>query len=421
MAKRKVQPHLVVADEKGDIYDHPELLMVCRRGREVTLPRPDELIPLPEESELFLLPGRHAVGYDPETGQLEAMDEVAVAGFASPGHTLAGLAAYQTAPRAPRLPLFAYGAVGFADDRFWIMARKVDDDPRQIFTKIPRAKIESGAKSLLRDYPDNRLLRHLSVCALTFSCPAARNLALGRYECPLPTSRTCNASCLGCLSEQPADAGFPATQDRIAFRPTPEEIAEVMRVHESRAKRPIYSFGQGCEGEPLTEAETIAAAIRLFREGGGTGTININTNASLPQTIEPLAAAGLDAIRVSLNAADERLYDPYYRPKGYTLADVEETARRAKQAGLFVSINHLFFPGVNDTESQLEAMAGFIERTRADFVQMRNLNLDPELYLDLIGETDLGPCMGLRNFMKRLKKVCPWIEYGYFNPYLGEK
>jgi hypothetical protein len=31
-----------------------------------------------------------------------------------------------------------------------------------------------------------------------------------------------------------------------------------------------------------------------------------------------------------------------------------------------------------------------------------------------------SPVMGLKNFMKRIKKNCPWIGFGYFNPYLGE-
>jgi hypothetical protein len=29
--------------------------------------------------------------------------------------------------------------------------------------------------------------------------------------------------------------------------------------------------------------------------------------------------------------------------------------------------------------------------------------------------------MGLANFKKRLKKACPWLEFGYFNPYLGDR
>ena len=48
-----VVPHMVMADAQGNIFDDPDLLMVCRRGGEWGLPRPDELMPLPEESELW--------------------------------------------------------------------------------------------------------------------------------------------------------------------------------------------------------------------------------------------------------------------------------------------------------------------------------------------------------------------------------
>ena len=89
----------------------------------------------------------------------------------------------------------------------------------------------------------------------------------------------------------------------------------------------------------------------------------------------------------------------------------------AGEHGLFVSINYLFFPGVNDTESELAALTDLVSRTRPNYVQMRNLSLDPELYLACVGEPT-EPSMGLANFMKRLKKACPWINYGYFNPYL---
>lgn len=61
-----IQPHLVVADAEGNIYDDPDLLMVCRKGAEWCLPRPDELMPLPPESELFLLPGAALWGLTPK-------------------------------------------------------------------------------------------------------------------------------------------------------------------------------------------------------------------------------------------------------------------------------------------------------------------------------------------------------------------
>ena len=416
-SSKKIQPVMVFADEGGNIYDHPDLLMLVRRGRELTLPRPDELIPLPQGSDLYLLPGRHALGLDPQSGKAEALEERAVAAFVCPSYTLSATAAYFKDEGAPKLPLFAYGAIGFAGDRFWVAATQVDKDRRQVFTQVAPERITKGAQDLLKRYPENRLIGHLARCALTFCCPAAKNLALGRFEAPLPTSMACNARCYGCISHQPLESGFPASQNRIDFKPTVREIVEIMHLHSKRAKNPVLSFGQGCEGEPLTEAPLLTEAIARFRIEGGRGTVNVNTNASLPDTIPALAKAGLDSIRVSMNSAREAVYNCYYRPHGYTFADVCRTIATARAHEIFVSLNYLFFPGVNDTESELAALTDLVTQTKPNYIQMRNLSLDPELYLGCVGEPT-EPSMGLGNFMKRLKKACPWINYGYFNPYL---
>ena len=423
MTKRKPpEPHLLVADAQGNILEEPDLLMLCRRGEELGTPRPDELVILPEESEVFLMPGRRALGLDPETGEVEVLDELAVAAFVAPGHTVAGISAYATEPGAPVLPLLSYAAVGYAEGKFWAAARRVDQDTRQVFTHIDPQRIRDGAHRLMKKFPDNRLVRHLAGCALNYGCPAAKNLALGRFEAPLPTARTCNARCLGCISLQPEDSGFPAPQCRIAFTPTPEEIVEVMLEHGRKEKKqPVYSFGQGCEGEPLTGWKNLRDAVALFRERGGKGTVNLNTNASMPEALPELAKAGLDSIRVSLNSARQGPYEAYYRPQGYGFEDVLKSIAAAKEAGLFVSLNLLYFPGFTDTEAELAALTELAEATRLDFIQLRNLNLDPELYLDLVRPFDPGPSMGLGNFRKRLKKSCPRLRFGYFNPYLADR
>lgn len=420
MSAEKPRPKLVFADPNGDIYDHPELEMLCRRGDQLGTPRPDELIPLPPESELFLLPGRSALGFDPESGQVEEMEELAVAAFVAPGHTLSAVTAYAKRDTAPILPLFAYGAVGMIGDTFYVCAKRVDQDPRQVFTGVPQKRITQGAKALMARFPKNRMVSHLAGCALTYCCPAARNLALGRFEAPLPTSRSCNARCVGCLSLQPQDSGFPSTQNRIAFKPTAGEVAEVMLAHSEREERPILSFGQGCEGEPLTEAALLAESARLYRERGGAGTVNVNTNGSLPDVVEELQSAGFDSMRVSMVSARPALYEAYTRPQGYTFTQVAETVARAKACGLFVSINFLYHPGASDTEEELEALGSLMERTKADFIQLRNLNLDPDLYAGIVEGSGVGfgASMGLANFMKRLRKRCPWVKYGYFNPWL---
>ena len=347
------------------------------------------------------------------------LDEWAVAAFISPAHTLTAHTAYLSDANAPTLPLFAYGALGFARGRFYVAAKKVDEDPRQIFTGIAQQTVEKAAFKLARAYPDNRLVQHLMhKCVLTYACPAARNLALGRYEAPLPVSRACNARCVGCISQQSEDSPISVTpQCRLVFTPSAEEIVEVMEHHAKNERNaPIFSFGQGCEGEPLTEAALLKDAIALFRSRGGTGTVNLNSNASDPAAVADLAAAGLTSLRVSLNSAREEAYNRYYRPVNYTLADVRASIAAAKAAGIFVSLNLLYFPGITDTEAELAALVEIITAHKVDFIQLRNLNIDPEMYLALMAGLDVEPSMGLANFRKRLRKDCPWLNFGYFNP-----
>jgi hypothetical protein len=52
---------------------------------------------------------------------------------------------------------------------------------------------------------------------------------------------------------------------------------------------------------------------------------------------------------------------------------------------------------VNDVESELEALTELVSATRPDYIQMRNLSLDPELYLACVGDPT-EPSMGPREF-----------------------
>lgn len=418
-----ISPSLVMADVAGNIYDDPRLQMLCSRAGKWSLPKQGELIPLPAESELFLLPGRRAVGMNPRTGEHEFTDGCAVAAFAAPGHTLSATPAYEAEAGAPMLPLFAYGAVGYAKGKFWISASKVDSDPRQQFSGIRPGRMEKEARNLLKCYPENRLVDHIiNNCVRRYACPAARNFALGRYEAPLPTSRSCNAGCLGCISAQKQDSPIKTTpQCRLAFTPSVAEIVEVMRIHERREKkRPVYSFGQGCEGDPLANANLLVESIREFRLGGGHGTVNCNTNASRPQAVARLAEAGLTSLRVSLNSAIERLYNAYYRPCGYSFADIRQSIKEARDRGVFVSLNLLYFPGVTDTPSEIDALAALCASLDVNMIQLRNLNIDPDWYVAQM-PIEPEPALGLAGFMKQMRQRCPCLRFGYFNPWLGDK
>ncbi len=422
-------PSCVFANRQGEIMDFPGLGMAGRSGRELERPALSDLIPLPEGSELFVLPDRFPVGLDSASKRPVTLDcnpfapsekAQAIAAFMAPAHTAIYTAAFTRANTeiAP-LPLFAYTAVGWAEGRFWVAAFRSDPDERQDSRHFQADKITQNAKKQLRAFPKNRLIQHLGKCCLTYGCPAARNYFLHRWEAPLPTSPVCNARCLGCISLQPLGS-CPSTQERITFVPTAQEIVEVAVPHIRKALGPVVSFGQGCEGEPLLQAKTIASAIRLIRKDTAKGTINLNSNASLPVEVERLAAIGLDSLRVSMNSARKIHYERYYRPQGYDFTDVLSSIAVMKKAGRFVSLNYFILPGLSDDPEEFSALCGLIEAYRPDMLQLRNLNMDPDWYLDAVAPDQVSMPMGIRRWRGELIRRFPHLRLGYYNPYLGE-
>ncbi|MCI5149780.1 MAG: radical SAM protein [Candidatus Electrothrix sp. MAN1_4] len=385
-----------------------------------------ELIELPEGSELFVLPGRLPVGIESDTSEPALLDcdpytgeqgISAVAAFMAPAHTAIYTAAYQSLEKAPLLPLFAYTAVGWMDGKFWVAAFRSDQDIRQDATEFDQELINKRTAQRLKQHQDNRLIQHLGKCCLTYGCPAARNYFLSRWEAPLPSSPQCNADCVGCISLQPSGC-CPSTQDRIRFTPTAREIAEIAIPHLENAPRPVVSFGQGCEGEPLLQAPILEKSIQLIRQQTNKGTINLNTNASLPDAVEKLAAAGLDSIRVSMNSARPALHQRYYRPSGFSLQDVRCSIEVMKAAGKHVSLNYFILPGFTDDPEEYAALCELIASTGPDRIQLRNLNMDPEQYIKAVQHAPKKPPMGMLHWLKNLQEEFPALQFGYFNPYL---
>jgi len=415
---------LLVADQDGNIFEHPDLEMVGQSGDSFEPVDTSELTLVPEGTKLFYLPGSMAVGWNPKERQLEVEPELrAVTAMLQAGYTRSHLPAADYPEGPPEyggheyLPLWAYAAVGWLDGDVVASAFRVDPmthsetchyDDREIAPRV-KAKVDSN--------PGNRLIKHLSRCALEYHCFAAKNFFMERWEAPLPTATSCNARCVGCISLQPADC-CPAAQERITFVPTVEELCGVAVGHLERVERAIVSFGQGCEGEPLLQSETIAAAVSAFRRETEKGTIHLNTNGSLPERLVEVARSGLDSVRISMNSPLEATYNAYYRPKGYRHADVVESISRAVDEGLVTTLNLLVFPGVTDLEGELEALESLVAKTGLHMVHFRNLSIDPRMYLEALPENffeEGGAPIGMKAAAKRLKRRFPNLDIGYFN------
>ncbi len=411
-------PYLLYSDGKGNIFEDTSLYAVGRTGWDAVPIEADEWIELPDGGSLYELPGRRGVGIDVETGDMRLCEKGwAVAAFIPPAHTGFFLAAYETMPDAPTLPLFCYTATGWWNDKFFVPATRIEADIRQDCEGYDQKKVESGVSQLLKTYPHNRLVKHLGEnCALTYQCPAARNYFLGRWECPVPSSPACNANCVGCISLQPDEEEIVSTQDRLQFKPTVEEIVEFTVPHLMEAPFPIISFGQGCEGEPLLMWETLVPAIKEIRKHTKRGSININTNGSDPKAVRKLCEAGLDSIRVSTNSARREIYMPYYRPNNYQFEDIMESLKVVTEFGGWTSINYFVFPGMTDSEAEYEALRKLIRETGLKMIQWRNFNIDPDWYLGKIGVVETGECFGVKQLQEMIREEFPDLQFGYFNP-----
>lgn len=417
-------PKMVYADLKRNIFDHAELCMAGMNGAAAVLPDDVELIPLPDDSKLFTMPGMPPIAWDSRKKNFTTVAELregkrnqriqAVAAFMAPGYLRTLLPACDYSSKTVQLPLWSYTAVGWDEERdcFVVAATKVDSNSTWNPVNFDDRTLDPLVRRMLKDMPDNRLLEQLSRCAVDYHCFAAKNLFYRRWEAPLPTSPICNSACLGCISLQASEC-CPSNHDRISFVPTPDELCQVALPHLEQADQAIVSYGQGCEGDPILQADTIAEATLRMKKTTSRGTVNFNSNGSIPERVQLLCDAGMDSFRFSMNSLREDLYNRYYRPKGYHFADVLRSVKISKQAGRFTSINYLVSPGVSDAPAEVEALLAFVAETGLDMIQMRNLSIDPEYYNREMGV--LGKGIGMYRLLQRLKKEFPRLQFGYYN------
>jgi pyruvate-formate lyase-activating enzyme len=415
-------PRAVVADAQGRIFDHPYLALLAWDGEVWRQPLADELIPLPKGSDLFVLPGRVPYAVDPDADEPVPVEGDAdtgalqtVAAFVAPAYLRLLHPAFDTQEGAPDLPLYAYSAVGWQNGRFVVPAVRVDADKRQDPYRFEIAEVERGVHQIRSAHPDNAAIRHVEHCALVYHCRAAQNFFLGRWEAPMPAASTCNAACVGCISDQ-TGSSFEANHDRMKVPATAADLVELACLHLERVPNGVVSFGQGCEGEPLMQWRVLLDTVAGIRARTPAGVVNLNSNASLPGKVAQLAEAGLDSIRISLNSARPELYRAYYQPKGYDFHHVLQSAKEMTARGRYVSLNYFVFPGVSDTRAEIEALCAFIAEGGVDLIQLRNLNIDPELYLRVLPEGAVDQPVGVLAMVHELRRRFPKLRFGYFNP-----
>jgi pyruvate-formate lyase-activating enzyme len=89
-----------------------------------------------------------------------------------------------------------------------------------------------------------------------------------------------------------------------------------------------------------------------------------------------------------------------------------------KKRGKFVSLNYFIFPGFTDDSDEFQAFCTLIGDYKPDFIQLRNMNMDPDWYIEAIELTTGRKSMGIQTWLSKIKKNFPNLQFGYFNPAL---
>src|SRR6266436_5793395 len=406
-------PYLIYCTPDGEIREEPRLQALSFGDRPLDAA---DLIALPDGVTLSMMPDRLAVGQK-RNGEYQVISPTrgwAAAALLPIGYTRTLLPAYEKVPGTEPLPFFGYCAVAGMRGQLYAAALRTDDPRKWHPGAFNRHTLTRLVHEKQAAYPQNRIVAQHAHCALDYSCPTASNLFFGRWEMAIAVSPGCNARCIGCISKQ-EEEDLISPQDRLTFIPSVEEIVEVAVPHLEQAEEAIVSFGQGCEGEPLLQWRRIEQAIRAIRARTTRGGISMNTNASNPRWLQRLYDAGLDAIRASTISGHKETYTAYYRPIGYSFEDVKESLKRARDAGVYSSINLLCFPGMIDREREVEALLAFVKETGLRLIQLRNLNIDPEVLLPRMPALDsMGKPLGMRRMIEVIKREAPGVEIGNF-------
>lgn len=82
---------------------------------------------------------------------------------------------------------------------------------------------------------------------------------------------------------------------------------------------------------------------------------------------------------------------------------------------MYSSINLLSFPGTIDREREVEALLSFVKETGLQLIQLRNLNIDPEVLLPRMPVLEsMGKALGMRTMIEIIKRELPEVEIGNF-------
>ena len=157
----------------------------------------------------------------------------------------------------------------------------------------------------------------------------------------------CNFRCTFCQNHEISQ--LPRESGEVMGRPTPPEEIASMAVR-AGAKTISYTYT-----EPTIYFE-YAYDIALLAHEKGIGNVFVTNGYMTPDALDTIGSR-LDAANVDLKSFQDDFYKVYC---GARLQPVLDSLVKLKSLGVWVEITTLLIPGLNDSDGELNQIAGFI-------------------------------------------------------------
>ncbi len=176
----------------------------------------------------------------------------------------------------------------------------------------------------------------------------------------LPGTRALSFGMLGCDLHCGYCQNWVSSQALRDFRSTLDSTPAGPKELVSEALRQGASSVVSTYNEPLITAEWAVAVFREAKAAGLTTGFVSNGNAT-PEVLEYIRP-WVDLYKVDLKSFDDRRYHEL----GGRIAPILDSIRRIHELGFWLEIVTLVIPGFNDSDAELQQIAGFLAGISSD-------------------------------------------------------
>jgi len=347
-------PNLVFADKNGTVYDHPLLKSVFRTALYDIVPYELEMIPMPPDSQLRVMPDALPYSYD----QMQAKIVEFSGGFPvytelPPGYIRILYPAYKSLGD-DTLKYSHLAPVGWMNENFVVPAIFIEKKhklPQQIFKKLKHLIQEDEKLYFLNKKNQLEFLLNSEIIL-------KNNNDLKQINKILPLLLENNQK-------------FVITLKYDLDIKTNEILKNIIN-------------------------DNI--------------TINLNINSFSYEKLNTSFNEYIDSI-----SFDVESFNPdFLKKRSINFENITKCFEFAEKQNVYLSVNLLTLPGFTDSIKEHEKTIEFLNAFKIEYIKLRELKTIPHKFFNE-NKIESSEILGLKNILKYIKKRCKRVKMGYFS------